>query len=71
MEWSMVYDPFDGTMPQLCKLELARSIQKDLTNIDEAETPLPKHSMHVVDGGWLLHHITWRKNSTYAQVLEK
>ena len=53
------------------KSELARSIQKNLKNLDEAETPIPKHSMHVVDGGWLLHHIRWRKNSTYAQVLEQ
>ena len=61
----------DFSMRKVDKSELARSIQKDLTNIDEAENPLPKHSMHVVDGGWLLHHIRWRKNSTYAQVLEQ
>ena len=61
----------DFSMRKVDKSELARSIQKDLTNIDEAENPLPKHSMHVVDGGWLLHHIRWRKNSTFAQVLEQ
>ena len=59
------------SMRNVDKSELAISIQKDLTNIDEAENPLPKHSMHVVDGGLLLHHIRWRKNTTYAQVLEQ
>ena len=61
----------DFSMRKVDKSELARSIQKYLTHIDEAENPLPKDSMLVVDGGWLRHHIRWRKNSTYAQGLEQ
>ena len=61
----------DFFMRKVDKSELARSIWKNLTTIDEAETPLPKHSMHVVYCDWLLRHIRWRMNSMYAQVLEQ
>ena len=58
-------------MRKVDKSQLATSIWKNLTNIDKAETPPPNRSMLVVDGDWLLNHIRWRKNSTYAQVLQQ
>ena len=32
-------------------------------------TQLPPDSMPVIDGGWLLHFIRWKKNASYADVL--
>ena len=32
-------------------------------------TQLPPDSIPVIDGGWLLHFIRWKKNATYADVL--
>ena len=34
-------------------------------------TQFPPDSMPVIDGTWLLHFIRWKKNATYADVLEQ
>ena len=61
----------DYYMRKSDKAELARVIKKDMTNINlEAAGPLG--DLHIViDGGWLLHRIRWKKNTTYLEVAEQ
>ena len=52
------------------KSELGREIKKNVRNImPDYATQFPPDSIPVIDGGWLLHFIRWKKNATYADVL--
>ena len=60
----------DFFMRNVYKSELGREIKKNVKNImPDYATQLPPDSMPVIDGGWLLHVIRWKKNATYADVL--
>ena len=60
----------DFFMRKVDKSELGREIKKNVRNImPDYATQLPPDSMPVIDGGWLLHFIRWKKNATYADVL--
>ena len=57
-------------MRKVDKSELGREIKKNMRNImPDYATQLPPDSMPVIDGGWLLYFIRWKKNATYADVL--
>ena len=59
-------------MRKVDKSELGRKIKKNVRNImPDYATQLPPDSMPVIDGGWLLHCIRWKKNATYADVLRQ
>ena len=50
--------------------ELGREIKKNVRNImPDYATQFPPDSIPVIDDGWLLHFIRWKKNATYADVL--
>ena len=59
----------DFFMCKTDKAELARCIKKDLTNLSQEFSN--KDVVHVIDGGWLLHHLRWNRNKTYIEVAEK
>lgn len=62
----------DHMMRKVDKSELARTIQTDLTNlVSSTDTQQKQQNLLVIDGGWLLHFIRWRKNATYSEVLEQ
>ena len=57
-------------MRKVDKSELGREIKKNVRNImPDYATQFPPDSIPVIDGGWLLHFIRWKKNNTYADVL--
>ena len=57
-------------MRKVDKSELGREIKKNVRNImPDYATQFPPDSIPVIDGGWLLHFIRWKKNATYADVL--
>ena len=57
-------------MRKVDKSELGREIKKNVRNImPDYATQYPPDSIPVIDGGWLLHFIRWKKNATYADVL--
>ena len=60
----------DFFMRKVDKSELGWEIKKNVRNImpDNATQLLPD-SMPVIDGGWLLHFIRWKKNATCSDVL--
>ena len=47
----------DGYMRKTDKSDLARILQKDLTNHVSITTP---QQLVVIDGGWLLHRVRWK-----------
>lgn len=61
----------DDFMRKTDKAALARDIMKDLTNICPEANIGIQDSMHVIDGGWLLHRVRWKKNVTYQAVCEQ
>ena len=57
-------------MRKVDKSELGREIKKNVRNImPDYANQFPPDSIPVIDGGWLLHFIRWKKNATYADVL--
>ena len=57
-------------MRKVDKSELGREIKKNMRTImSDYATQLPPDSIAVIDGGWLLHFIRWKKNATNADVL--
>ena len=57
-------------MRKVDKSEHGREIKKNVRNImPYYATQFPPDSIPVIDGGWLLHFIRWKKNATYADVL--
>ena len=57
-------------MRKVDKSELGREIKKNVRNImPDYATQFPPDSIPVIDDGWLLHFIRWKKNATYADVL--
>ena len=57
-------------MRKVDKSELGREFKKNVRNImPDYATQFPPDSIPVIDGGWLLHFIRWKKNATYADVL--
>ena len=60
----------DFFMRKVVKSELGREIKKNVRSImPDYATQFPPDSITVIDGGWLLHFIRWKKNATYADVL--
>ena len=56
----------DTFMRKIDKSETGRSIKKDLENvISDLATGLPTQSMLVIDGGWLVHVVLWKKHAAY------
>ena len=50
------------------KSELGREIKKNVRNImPDYATQFPPDSIPVIDGGWLLHFIRWKKNATICR----
>ena len=58
----------DDLMRRTDKSELARVIKKDLTNLNIETNFEPQDHMKVGDGGWLLHHMRWKKNTTSQEI---
>ena len=57
-------------MRKVDKSELGREIKKNVKNImPDYATQFRPYSIPVIDGGWLLHFIRWKKNANYADVL--
>ena len=68
-QWEMCVDPpslfKDNFMRKPVKSDLADALYKDV-----AHTSPSGERMRIVDGGWLLHYIQWKRN-TYQEVLEQ
>lgn len=62
----------DSFMRKIDKSALGRTIKKDLNNVIlDYATQLPPQSVIVIDGGWLLDVIRWKRNSLYAEVMNQ
>lgn len=59
----------DGFMRKADKADLAQVIQKDMGNCISHE--LDPQPIVVVDGGWLLHRVRWRKSLTYEEIVNE
>ena len=54
-----------------CMLKTQKSVlaAKLLLNVNEQDTNQLQTDFIVIDGGWLLHRITWKKNVTFGEIL--
>lgn len=55
-------------MRQADKAQLAHAIMNHVKKLGSEELELPETQQNVLDGGSLLHRITWRKGETYEQI---
>ena len=57
----------DGYMRKADKADLAQVVQKDMTNHISLEiSPKP---IVVIDGGWLVHRVRWKRGTSYADIM--
>lgn len=58
----------DNFMRKAAKADLANELLANLTNVANESQ---HNTMHVIDGGWLLHRVRWQKNCRYRDVYEQ
>ena len=61
----------DNFMRKSDKSNLSRELLKDLSTPIEKLDDICRTCVPVIDGGWLLHHVRWKKNVTYQEVAEQ